>query len=151
MHSVVKGLFSPKTLPKVKLAGRSQHFLKNWKKRGSNPGQGFSHSENEYRSIRFSEPINRKHVAERCHSESVTCFRRVFKQPFSGRQIRWRKETSDKSKKSKFVYTIPAFQNGGPPLNERYLAGAGLHVHDRSSQCFFYNTGKSKVQEKPHV
>ena len=32
IHSVVKGLFSPETLPKVKLVGKSQHFLKNWKK-----------------------------------------------------------------------------------------------------------------------
>ena len=29
MYSIVKRLFSPETLPKVKLAGRSQHF---WKK-----------------------------------------------------------------------------------------------------------------------
>ena len=46
---------------------------------GSNPGQGSSQSKNEYRSIHFSESRNRKHVAERCHSESATCFRRVFK------------------------------------------------------------------------
>ena len=32
IHSIVKGLFSLETLPKVKLAGRSQHFLKSWKK-----------------------------------------------------------------------------------------------------------------------
>ena len=32
IHSVVKGLFSPETLPKVMLAGRSQHFLRNLKK-----------------------------------------------------------------------------------------------------------------------
>ena len=32
IHSVVEGLFSSETLPKVKLAGRSKHFLKNWKK-----------------------------------------------------------------------------------------------------------------------
>ena len=85
------------------LAGRSKHFLKNWKKltgykkkfencaglqnpisHGSNPGQGSSQSKNEYRSVHFSESRNRKHVAERCHSESATCFRRVFKQLVSG-------------------------------------------------------------------
>ena len=106
------------------LAGRSKHFLKNWKKltgykkkfencaglqnpisHGSNPGQGSSQSKNEYRSVHFSESRNRKHVAERCHSESATYFRRVFKQPISGRQIRWRKEVSDKPEKPKFVYT----------------------------------------------
>ena len=38
---------------------------------------------NECRSFHFSESRNRKHVAERCHSESVTCFKRVFKQPVS--------------------------------------------------------------------
>ena len=32
IHSVVEGLFSSETLPKVKLAGRSKYFLKNWKK-----------------------------------------------------------------------------------------------------------------------
>ena len=32
IHSAVEGLFSSETLPKVKLAGRSKHFLKNWKK-----------------------------------------------------------------------------------------------------------------------
>ena len=62
----------------------------------SSPGQGTSQSKNEYRSIHISESKNRKHVAERCHYESVTYFRRVFKQPISGRQMRWRKETSDK-------------------------------------------------------
>ena len=55
IHSVVEGLFSQETLPRVKLADRSKHFLKNWKKltnrnctelqnpisHGSNPGQGF--------------------------------------------------------------------------------------------------------------
>ena len=152
------------------LAGRSKHFLKNWKKLtgdkkkfencaglqnpislGSNPGQGSSQSKNEYRSIHFSESRNRRHVAERYHSESATCFRRGFKQPVSGRQIRWRKEASDKPEKPKFVYTIPAFQNGGPPSNERSLAGRGLHVQDRSSRCIFYNTNKSKVQEIPQV
>ena len=118
---------------------------------GSNPGQSASQSKNEYRSIYFSESRNRKHFAERCHSESVTCFRGVFKQPVSGRQIRWRKEASDKPEKSKFVYTIPAFQNGGPPSNERSLAGEGLHVQDKSSRCIFYNTNKSKAQEIPQV
>ena len=118
---------------------------------GSNPGQGSSQSKNVYRSIYFIESRNRKHVAERCHSESATCFRRVFKQPVSGRQIRWRKEASDKPEKSKFVYTISAFRNGGPPSNERSLARGGLHVQDRSSRCIFYNTNKSKVQEIPQV
>ena len=75
----------------------------------------------------------------------------VFKEPVSGRQLRWRKEASDKPEKSKFVYTIPAFQNGGPPSNERSLAGGGLHVQDRSPRCIFYNTDKSKVQEIPQV
>ena len=103
-------------------------------------GQSSSQSKNEYRSIHFSKSRNRKHVAEMCHSESATCFRRVFKQPVSGRQIRWRKEASDKPEKPKFVYTIPAFQNGGPPSNERSLAGEGLHVQNRSSRCIFYNT-----------
>ena len=32
IHSAVEGLFSPETLPKLKLAGRSKHFIKNWKK-----------------------------------------------------------------------------------------------------------------------
>ena len=32
IYSVVEGLLSSETLPKVKLAGRSKHFLKNWKK-----------------------------------------------------------------------------------------------------------------------
>ena len=32
IHSAAEGLFSSETLPKVKLAGRSKHFLKNWKK-----------------------------------------------------------------------------------------------------------------------
>ena len=32
IHSAVEGLFSSETLPKVKSAGRSKHFLKNWKK-----------------------------------------------------------------------------------------------------------------------
>ena len=32
IHSVVEGLFSSETLPKVDLAGISKHFLKNWKK-----------------------------------------------------------------------------------------------------------------------
>ena len=32
IHSVVEGLVSSETLPKVKLAGRSKQFLKNWKK-----------------------------------------------------------------------------------------------------------------------
>ena len=109
---------------------------------GPNPGQGSSQSKNEFTSIHFSQSRNRKHLAERCHSESATCFRRVFKQPISGRQIRWRKEVSDKPEKPKFVYTIPAFQNGGPPSNERSLAGGGLHVQDRSSRCIFYNNNK---------
>ena len=94
---------------------------------------------------------NRNHVAERCHSGSVTCFRRVFKQTVSRRQIRWRKEASNKPEKSKFVYTIPAFQNGGPPSDERSLAGGGLHVQDRSSRCIFCNTDKSKVQEMSQI
>ena len=42
------------------------------------------------------------------------------------------KEASDKPEKSKFVSTIPAFQNGGPHPNELSLAGGGLHVQDRS-------------------
>ena len=170
IQSVVKGLFSPETLPRVKLAGRSQHFFKeleetNWGQkdfgnctglknlisRGSNPGQGSSQSKNEYKSNRFSESRDRKHVAERCHSESGTCFRRDFKQPVSGRQVRCRKEASDKPEKSKFVYTILAFQNGEPPFNERSLAGGGLHVQDRSSRFIFCNTDKSKVQEIPQV
>ena len=153
----------------MKLAGRS-HFSRNWKKltgdkknfgkcaglqnlisRGSNPGQGSSQLKNEYRSICFRESRNRKHVAERCHSESVTCFRRDFKQPVSGRQIRWRKEVSDKPEKSKFVYTIPAFQSGWLPSNKRSLVGGGLHVQDRSSRCILYNTDNSKVQEIPQV
>ena len=60
IHSAVEGLFSSETLPKVKLAGRSKYFLKNWKKltgdkkkigncaelqnpisHGPNPGQGW--------------------------------------------------------------------------------------------------------------
>ena len=170
IHSVVEGLFSSETLPKVKLAGRSKHFLKNWKKltgdkkkygncaglqnpisHGSNPAQGSSQSKNEYRSIYFSESRNRKPVVEKCHSESATCFRKVFKQPVSGRQIRRRKEASDKPEKPKFVYTIPALQNGGPLSNKRPLAGGGLNVQDRSSRCIFYNTNKSKVQEIPQV
>ena len=32
IHSVVEGLVSSETLPKVKLVGRSKQFLKNWKK-----------------------------------------------------------------------------------------------------------------------
>ena len=32
IHSAVEGLVSSETLPKVKLAGRSKLFLKNWKK-----------------------------------------------------------------------------------------------------------------------
>ena len=107
--------------------------LQNPISRGSSPGQGSSQSKNENRSIHFSDSRNRKHVTERHHSESVTCFRRIFKQPVSGRQIRWRKEASDKPEKSNFVYTIPAFQNGEPPSNKRPLAGGGLHVQDRSS------------------
>ena len=94
IHSVVKGLFSPEALPKVTLAGRSQQFFKELEETncgqknfgnctglqnpiscGSNPGQDFSQSKNEYRSISFNESRNGKHVAERCHSESVTCFR----------------------------------------------------------------------------
>ena len=153
----------------MRLASRS-HFSRNWKKltgdkknfgkcaglqnlisRGSNPGQGSSQLKNEYRSTCFSESRNRKHVAERCHLESVTCFRRVFKQPVSGRQIRWRKEVSDKPEKSKFVYTIPAFQRGWLPSNKRSLVGGGLHVQERSSRCILYNTDNPKVQEIPQV
>ena len=151
MHSVVEELFSSETLSKAKLAGRSKHFLKNWKKLTGDKKileivQDYKipfhmdpiqvrvpHSKSEYRSIHFSESKNRKHVAERCFSERATCFRRVFTQSFSRRQIRWRKEASDKPEKPKFVYTIPAFQNGGPPSNERSLARGGLNVQDRSS------------------
>ena len=68
--------------------------LQNLISHGPNPGQGSSQSKNEFRSIHFSQSRNRKHLAERCHSESATCFRRVFKQPISGRQIRWRKDAS---------------------------------------------------------
>ena len=68
----------------------------------------------------------------------------VFKQPVSDRQIRWRKEASDKLEQSKFIHTIPAFQNRGPLSTERSLAGGGLHVQDRSYRCIFYNTDKSK-------
>ena len=66
MHSIVKRLFSPETLPKVKLAGTSQHF---WKKLPENKKKiykvtkshftwiesrlGSSQSKNECRSIRF--------------------------------------------------------------------------------------------------
>ena len=88
---------------------------------------------------------NRKQAAEKCHSESITCFRRVFKQPVSGRQIRWRKEDSDKPGKSKFIHTIPAFENGGPSSTEISLAGGGLHVQDRSVRYIFYNSDKSRV------
>ena len=69
----------------------------------------------------------------------------VFKQPVSGRQIRWRKEACDKPGKSKFVHTIPAFENGGPPSTVISLAGGGLHVQDRSVRCIFYNNDKSRV------
>ena len=151
MHSVVEELFSSETLSKAKLAGRSKHFLKNWKKLTGDKKileivQDYKipfhmdpiqvrvpQSKSEYRSIHFSESKNRKHVAERCFSERATCFRRVFTQSVSRRQIRWRKEASDKPEKPKFVYTIPAFQNGGPPSNERSLARGGLNVQDRSS------------------
>ena len=126
-------------------------ILQNHISRVSNPGQWSSQSKNEYRSILFRESRNRKHIAESCHSESFTCFRRVFKQTVSGRQIRWRKEASNKPEKSKFVYTIPAFQNGRPPSNERFLPGGGLHVQDRSLRCIFCNTDKSKVQEIPQI
>ena len=67
------------------------------------------------------------------------------------KSFRWRKEASDKPEKSKFVYTIPAIENGGPPSNKRSLAGTGLHVQDCSSRCTFYNTNKSKAQEIPQV
>ena len=47
---------------------------------GSNTIQCSPQSKNECRlAIRFSESRNKKYVAERCHSESVTCFRRDFK------------------------------------------------------------------------
>ena len=46
----------------------------------------------------------RKHVAKRCHSENVTCFRNTFKQTVSGRQIRWKKEASDKPETSKLLF-----------------------------------------------
>ena len=72
-------------------------------------------------------------------------------QAVSGRQIIWKNEASDKSEKSKFVHMIPAFQNGGPPSIERSLAGGGLYVQDRSSQCIFYNTDKSRVKKIPQV
>ena len=62
-----------------------------------------------------------------------------------------KKENSDKPEKPKCVYTIPAFQNGGPPSNERSLAGGGLLVQDKSSRCIFYNTDKSKMQKIPQV
>ena len=107
--------------------------LQNLISHGTNPGQGSSQSKNEFRSIHFSESRNRKHVAERCYSESVSCFRRVFKQPISGRQIRWRKEASDKPEKPKFVYIIPSFQSEGSSSTERSLVTGGLHVQDRSS------------------
>ena len=67
------------------------------------------------------------------------------------KSFRWRKEASDKPEKSRFVYIIPAIENGGPPSNKRSLAGTGLHVQDCSSRCTFYNTNKSKVQEIPQV
>ena len=67
------------------------------------------------------------------------------------KSFRWRKEASDKPEKSKFVYTIPAIENRGPPSNKRSLAGTGLHAQDCSSRCTFYNTNKSKVQEIPQV
>ena len=95
---------------------------------GSNTSQGSPQSKNECRSIRFSESRNRKNVAGRCHSESVPCFSRVFKQPVSCREIKWKKEISDKPEKSKFVHTIPVFQNGGPTSTERSLAAGRLHV-----------------------
>ena len=169
IHSVVEGLFSSDTA-KSEVGRQFKTFFKeleetDWGQKkygncaglqnpishGSNPGQGSSQSKNEYRSIYFSESRNRKPVAEKCHSESATCFRKVFKQPLSGRQIRRRKEASDKPEKPKFVYTIPAFQNGGPLSNKRPLAGGGLNVQDRSSRCIFHNTNKSKVQEIPQV
>ena len=96
---------------------------------GSNPGEGSSQSKNEYRSIHFSESRNRRHVAERYHSESATCFRRGFKQPVSGRQIRWRKEASDKAEKPKFVYTIPLGERGSLIVEIIFVGGVSSPLH----------------------
>ena len=171
IHCVVEGLFSRDTLPKVKLVGRSKHFLKNRKKLAGDKkileiveGYKISYHMNPFLvRVPHSQKMNRDQstlvnqeidsMLQKGAIKKVSHISGVFlSNLFLGdKSFRWRKEASDKPEKSKFVYIIPAIENGGPPSNKRTLAGTGVHVQDCSSRCIFCNTNKSKVQEIPQV
>ena len=112
IHSLVKGLFSPKTLPKVKLAGRSYFFKEleetDWGQKNFGNRTGLqnpisrdpvqvrvphSHKMNTGQSAFVNQEIET--MLQKGAIQKVSCFRRGFKQPVSGRQTRWRKEVSD--------------------------------------------------------
>ena len=109
---------------------------------GSNPDQGSLQSKRKNRSSRFSESRNRKHVTIKGSFRKCNMFQRVFKQPVSGRKIRFRKEATDKLEKSKSFYTIPAFQNGRPLPNAYFT----ISINQKCRKYFKFKWEENTVQ-----
>ena len=125
----------------------------------TNSGKNSSDCSNVDRRKTNSERRNSGNATERCNSQSgqqqkgqlcstaVRNIRSVSKQSVCCPKKGWGKQASNKSEKSKFLYSLQTLQNGRFGQFKTFIEKRGLSYKNRLERCILYRTSVEFFQE----
>ena len=126
----------------------------------TNSGKNSSDCSNVDRRKTNSERRNSGNATERCNSQSgqqqqkgqlcstaVRNIRSVSKQSVYCPKKGWGKKASNKSEKSKFLYSLQTLQNGRFGQFKTFIEKRGLSYKNRLERCILYRTSVEFFQE----